>query len=72
VSDTNAQTPHRGRFQVLDDVTRRPIAGHPYTMKSSDGRTVQGKTDANGFTEWLDGNKGSSLVFSHPGSESAE
>ncbi|HDR9202744.1 TPA: PAAR domain-containing protein [Burkholderia vietnamiensis] len=72
VSDTNAQTPHRGRFQVLDDVTRRPVAGHPYTIKSSDGQTVQGKTDANGFTEWIEGDEGSSLMFSHPGSESAE
>ncbi len=72
VSDANAQTPHRGRFQVLDDVTRRPVAGHPYTIKSSDGQTVQGKTDANGFTEWLEGDEGSSLMFSHPGSESAE
>jgi len=33
---------------------------------------LQGKTDANGFTEWLEGDEGSSLTFSHPGSESAE
>jgi len=54
VSETNLQTPYRGRFQVLDDVTRQPVAGHPYTVRAADGRVIQGNTDANGFTDWLD------------------
>lgn len=71
VSQTNAQTPYRGRFQVLDDATRQPIAGHPYTVRAANGRIVQGKTDANGFTDWLDNHDASSLSFEHPGSEGA-
>lgn len=65
--ETNSQTPHSGRFQLLDDVTRRPIAGHSYTVRAADGRTIHGKTDANGFTDWLEGNDASSLTFSHNG-----
>lgn len=71
LSETNPQTPYRGRFQVLDDTTRQPIAAHPYTVRAVDGRVVQGKTDANGFTEWLEVHDASSLMFSHPGSEGA-
>jgi len=56
--------------QVLDDRTRQPVAGHPYTVRAAGGRTIQGKTDANGFTDWLDNNDGSSLTFEHPGSTS--
>ena len=66
---SSPDTPQRGRFQVLDDTTRQPVPGHPYTVTSSDGQTVQGKTDANGFTDWLEGHEASSLTFSHPGSE---
>lgn len=65
------ETPQRGRFQVLDDVTRQPVAGHPYTVRSTDGHVVQGTTDANGFTEWLESHQASSLTFSHPGSGAA-
>lgn len=71
VSQSNPQTPHRGRFQVLDDATRQPVAGHPYTVRASDGRVVQGKTDAGGFTDWLDGHDASSLTFDQPGSRTA-
>ncbi|WP_179402962.1 PAAR domain-containing protein [Burkholderia guangdongensis] len=67
--ETNPQTPHRGRFQVLDDTTRQPVAGHSYTVRSADGRVVQGKTDTKGFTDWLDGHDALSLTFNQPGSE---
>jgi len=63
--------PHRGRFQVLDDATRQPVASHPYTVRSADGRVVQGTTDSNGFTEWLESHQASSLTFSQPGSGGA-
>jgi uncharacterized Zn-binding protein involved in type VI secretion len=68
-SDATSETSYRGRFQVLDDNTRQPISGHPYSVSAADGRTVQGTTDSNGFTDWLDGHQASSLTFSHPGSE---
>ncbi|SHK16942.1 PAAR domain-containing protein [Paraburkholderia terricola] len=68
-NDATSKASYRGRFQVLDDNTRQPVSGHPYTMTAADGRTVQGTTDSNGFTDWLDGHEASSLTFSHPGSE---
>ncbi|HKT96495.1 MAG TPA: PAAR domain-containing protein [Paraburkholderia sp.] len=69
LSQTSSETPYRGRFQVLDDSTRQPLAGHPYTVKAADGRVMQGKTDSNGFTSWLEGDQASSLSFTHPGSD---
>lgn len=67
VSETNPQTPYRGRFQLLDDVTRQPVAGQPYTVRAADGRVIQGTTDASGFTDWLEGHEASSLTFGHNG-----
>jgi uncharacterized Zn-binding protein involved in type VI secretion len=61
---------HRGRFQVLDDQSDEPIANHPYTITCSNGPTITGRTDANGFTDWLEDNQASSITFSHPGSTS--
>ncbi|CAJ9994395.1 bacteriophage GP29 protein [Burkholderia pseudomallei] len=59
--------PNRGRFQVVDDNTRRPIANHPYTVTSTDGQTIHGTTDANGHTDWLNTQQAASLSFSQPG-----
>lgn len=71
LSQPSVDVSQRGRFQVLDDATREPIAGHPYTVTSADGRVIHGKTDATGFTDWLEGHDASSLTFEHPGSEGA-
>ncbi|MEK6350724.1 MAG: PAAR domain-containing protein [Burkholderia sp.] len=70
-SEKSAEASYRGRFQVLDDITRQPVAGHSYTVRAADGRIIQGKTDANGFTDWLDSHDASSLTFEHPGSARA-
>ncbi|MCA8372533.1 PAAR domain-containing protein [Burkholderia multivorans] len=59
---------YRGRFQLVDDKTRQPIANHPYTVRSADGKTIQGTTDANGHTDWLSSHQASSLSFQQPGS----
>lgn len=59
---------YRGRFQLVDDRTREPIANHPYTVTSADGKTVQGTTDASGHTDWLSSHQASSLSFQQPGS----
>lgn len=69
LSQASSDTLQRGRFQVVDDSTRKPLPDHLYTVTSSDGRVIQGKTDANGFTDWLEGHQASSLTFEHPGSE---
>ncbi|HIH2750447.1 TPA: PAAR domain-containing protein [Burkholderia lata] len=67
LSQASQDATQRGRFQVIDDATRQPLAGHPYTVTASDGRVVQGTTDANGFTDWLEGHQASSLSFHQPG-----
>ncbi|MBN3730339.1 PAAR domain-containing protein [Burkholderia sp. Tr-20390] len=61
---------YRGRFQLVDDKTRKPIANHPYTVTSSDGKSIQGTTDADGYTDWLSSHQASSLSFQQPGSSS--
>jgi uncharacterized Zn-binding protein involved in type VI secretion len=69
MAQSSADTRFRGRFQVLDDLTKKPLASHPYTVKAADGRTIQGKTDPDGFTDWIEGDQASSLTFKQPGSE---
>lgn len=69
LSQASHEAAQRGRFQVIDDATRQPLAGHPYTVTASDGRVVQGTTDGSGFTDWLEGHQASSLSFHQPGTE---
>ncbi|PAK10541.1 hypothetical protein CJO66_33925 [Burkholderia ubonensis] len=59
---------YRGRFQLVDDQTRGPLANHPYTITSANGQKIQGTTDASGHTEWLSSQQASSLTFDQPGS----
>ncbi|KVH77563.1 hypothetical protein WJ41_05005 [Burkholderia ubonensis] len=59
---------YRGRFQLVDDQSRSPLANHPYTVTSPDGQTIKGTTDANGHTDWLSSRQASSLTFDQPGS----
>ncbi|MDW9254013.1 hypothetical protein C7S16_3196 [Burkholderia thailandensis] len=40
-------------------------------MKAADGRTITGRTDENGFTDWLETHSASSLTFDHPGTSAA-
>ncbi|OXJ06752.1 PAAR domain-containing protein [Burkholderia sp. HI2500] len=58
---------YRGRFQLVDDNTRQPISNHPYTVTSADGQTIQGMTDTNGHTDWLNTHQAASLTFNQPG-----
>ncbi|MDR8106963.1 PAAR domain-containing protein [Burkholderia cenocepacia] len=62
---------YRGRFQLVDDQTRAPLANHPYTVTSSEGKTIHGTTDANGHTEWLNSDQASSLTFNQSGTAGA-
>ncbi|WP_070108374.1 PAAR domain-containing protein [Burkholderia plantarii] len=65
----SAENAYRGRFQLVDDKTRTPIANHPYTVTSADGQTIQGTTDADGHTDWLSSHQATSLSFQQPGSD---
>ncbi|MCS3395415.1 PAAR domain-containing protein [Burkholderia thailandensis] len=71
ISSVAQGNPERGRFQVLDDGTGQPIPNHPYAVKAADGRTITGRTDENGFTDWLETHSASSLTFDHPGTSAA-
>ena len=53
----------RGRFQLVDDKTREPIANHPYTVTAANGQTIQGTTDSSGNTGWLTSHQAASLTF---------
>ncbi|MBU9413713.1 PAAR domain-containing protein [Burkholderia multivorans] len=59
---------YRGRFQLVDDQTREPLANHVYTVRSAEGKTIHGTTDENGYTDWLDSQEASSLTFNQSGS----
>lgn len=63
----HADGAYRGRFQLVDDNTRQPIPNHPYTVTSDDGQTVQGTTNAAGYTDWLNTHQSASLTFNQPG-----
>ncbi|AGK46658.1 PAAR motif family protein [Burkholderia thailandensis MSMB121] len=63
--------PHRGRFQVLDENTGKPIANHPYTVTGSNGSSIMGATDENGYTNWLETGRAASLTFGRSGASSA-
>jgi len=63
--------PYRGRFQVLDETTGKPIANHPYTLHTTDGQTLSGQTDASGYTQWHEADAPASLRFSSESTQSA-
>nr|WKF57210.1 hypothetical protein HUO10_001689 [Paraburkholderia busanensis] len=66
---SDASGPYRGRFQVFDEATGQPIANHPYTIHASDGHVIAGNTDANGYTEWHEGDAPASLRFASPSTQ---
>ncbi|ARL21185.1 PAAR domain-containing protein [Burkholderia pseudomallei] len=55
----------RGRFQVLDAAHGSPVAGHPYSLRTSSGQVVSGVTDGNGYTQWHEADEPMSLLFAH-------
>ncbi|MGU7783303.1 PAAR domain-containing protein [Burkholderia sp. PU8-34] len=60
---TNSAESYRGRFQVLDEVTGKPVPNHPYSLETADGRTLKGTTDAEGYTQWHEADSPASLRF---------
>jgi uncharacterized Zn-binding protein involved in type VI secretion len=44
----------RGRFRIVDDATRTPIAGEAVRVQVTDGRVLGGTTDADGYTQWVE------------------
>ncbi|CAB3661197.1 MAG: hypothetical protein ACWGIK_10525 [Achromobacter pulmonis] len=51
---TSAPTAYRGRFQAIDDATRESVAGRHYRVTSMNGAALEGTTDADGYTAWIE------------------
>ncbi|WP_333981705.1 PAAR domain-containing protein [Burkholderia gladioli] len=67
---SDAPGPYRGRFQVFDEITGKPIPGHPYMLYASNGTVIPGHTDASGYTQWHEGDAPGSLRFTSPSTQS--
>ena len=44
----------RGRFQLIDAATGKPIGGRATRVRCTDGQCVNGTTDADGYTGWVE------------------
>jgi len=42
---------YRGAFRAVDESTGKPVPGLAYRIELPDGRTLRGRTDADGYTE---------------------
>lgn len=50
-SGTQKDTPYRVRFRIIDAQTQRPLIHRPYILRRTDGTTVRGVTDDQGFSD---------------------
>lgn len=53
----------RGRFQVLDQDTGRPVSAIEARVRSTGGQYLTGTTDAEGFTQWVERDAAETLAF---------
>jgi uncharacterized Zn-binding protein involved in type VI secretion len=53
----------RGRFQLIDQATGKPIAGRQARVTSSSGQEIIDATDDEGFTPWVERDAAESLSF---------
>jgi len=53
----------RGRFQVLDEQTDQPMSGKRVRVRSGSGAPVEGVTDAQGYTPWVERDGAGTLDF---------
>lgn len=43
----------RGRFQLVDAITGEPVRSQTVRIRSTNGQSLKGTTDENGYTEWV-------------------
>jgi type VI secretion system secreted protein VgrG len=48
-----SDTPHNQRVQLIDLMTREPLANQRYRARLEDGQVIEGTTDAQGMTQML-------------------
>jgi len=46
-------TQHLGRFQLIDQSTGQPVNGRRVRVTTGDGQVLEGATDAEGYTDWV-------------------
>lgn len=44
---------HRGRFQLVDQATGQPVGGRRVRVTTGDGQVIEGATDTEGYTDWV-------------------
>lgn len=54
---------YRGRFQVLDQATGKPVSNLQSRVRSTQGQHFMGATDADGFTQWVERDETEALAF---------
>ncbi|WP_080429314.1 PAAR domain-containing protein [Burkholderia ubonensis] len=57
------EQPHRGRFQLLDQSTGKPVSGRRVRVTTGDGQVIESATDAEGYTDWVQRHSPDSLQF---------
>lgn len=62
VQDATAR-PFRGRFQLLKEVDDQPISGRRVRVRASSGHTVEGVTDAQGYTPWIERDSAETILL---------
>ena len=53
----------RGRFQVLDEQSDRPLSGKRVRVRAGDAEPVDGVTDSQGYTPWVERGEAETLHF---------
>ena len=56
----------KGRFQVLDQTSGRPMSSQSVRVRSTGGQYLTGHTDAEGFTQWVKRDADEALAFDMP------
>ncbi len=54
---------YRGRFQLVDATTGKPVANQQVRVRSTGGQYITGTTDQEGFTDWVDRDSQEALAF---------
>lgn len=53
----------RGRFQVMDRISGKPVSATSVRVRSTDGQYLLGKTDGDGYTQWVERDANEALAF---------
>lgn len=53
----------RGRFQLVDAITGEPVRNQTVRIRSTNGQSLKGITDENGYTEWVARDVREALAF---------